>query len=65
MDSDKHHLFYGYNKKETEMDPSQFGFFIHRLDEFRGKVVLLNKNKKSILPLLGVNAIQKSHPHPS
>ena len=59
MDSDKHHLFYGYNKKETEMDPSQFGFFIHRLDEFRGKVVLLNKNKKSILPLLGVNAIQK------
>jgi hypothetical protein len=56
-DSDRHHLFYGYNKKETEIDPSQFGFFLNRLDEFRGKVVLLNKSKKAILPLLGINAI--------
>ncbi|MBK8394544.1 MAG: CHAT domain-containing protein [Leptospiraceae bacterium] len=58
-DSDKHHLFYGYNKKETEIDSSQFGFFLNRLEEFRGKIVLLNKNKRSILPLVGINVIHK------
>ena len=58
-DSDKHHLFYGFNKKETEIDSTQFGFFLNRLEEFRGKIVLLNKNKRSILPLLGINAIHK------
>ncbi len=60
-DSDRHHLFYGYNKKEMEIDSSQFAFFVNRIDEFRGKVVLLNKNKKAILPLLGINAINNGN----
>jgi hypothetical protein len=60
-DSDRHHLFYGYNKKEMEVDSSQFAFFVNRIDEFRGKVVLLNKNKKAILPLLGINAINNGN----
>jgi hypothetical protein len=60
-ESEKHCLFYGYNKKETEIDPGQFGFFVNRLDEFRGKVVLLNKNKKAILPLLGINAVKEKN----
>lgn len=44
-----------------EIDSSQFAFFVNRIDEFRGKVVLLNKNKKAILPLLGINAINNGN----
>lgn len=57
-DSDKHHLFYGYNKKKQKLTRHNL-VFLNRLEEFRGKIVLLNKNKRSILPLVGINVIHK------
>ncbi|HMV42428.1 MAG TPA: CHAT domain-containing protein [Leptospiraceae bacterium] len=59
-DSDRHCLFYGYNKKETEIDATQFGFFLNRLEEFRGRVILIHKTKKSILPLIGIQIKYKN-----
>lgn len=52
--SGRHVLFCGVDKKVTEIDTSVYGYFATQVDEYRGKVVLVNRNKKSVLVLQGI-----------